>query len=121
MRIYGTGVWVPKEVIKGLTSYEVALIGRCEQLLGVLETKLQSFAWQQVLLRSEPSPEKHLEKCSTSLAVQIKSTLRVHIIPGRKTKIRKTHGGSCDAGTYVEPSHPAHAGDFGTRRHSLCY
>ena len=42
--------------------------------------------------------EKHLRKCSTSLVIremQIKTTLRFHLTPVRKAKIKNSHDSRC--------------------------
>jgi hypothetical protein len=42
--------------------------------------------------------EKHIQKCSTSLVskeMQIKTTLRFHLIPVRMAKIKNTGDGRC--------------------------
>jgi hypothetical protein len=48
--------------------------------------------------------EKHLKKCSTSLIIkemQIKTTLRFHLIPVRMAKIKNSGDSRCERGTLL--------------------
>ena len=62
--------------------------------------------------------EKHLKKCSTSLVIreiQIKTTLRFHLIPVRMTKIKcwEPAHGSLGQGLFL-------GGKLGLKRQKLC-